>query len=178
MYSKGEQADQPAWLRERTDNLIMWLILCTLLTLYCTSWTLLCTGEQVDHPARGGRGWEIWSCDSYKVLFNPLLYSMNSVMYRWASWSSFMRRERTGMPCLTFRAQFRQRLGIKKCKSSMMGTWKNNDTEKKWGRYYPHRVWGKLNEMQILNLFSFSVLGGGQKLDLNFLKPTLSLFLE
>jgi hypothetical protein len=25
-----------------------------------------------------------------------------------------MRRERTGMPCLTFRAQFRQRLGIKK----------------------------------------------------------------
>jgi hypothetical protein len=42
-----------------------------------------------------------------------------------------MRRERTGMPCLTFRAQFRQRLEIKKCKSSMMGTWKNNDTEKK-----------------------------------------------
>ncbi len=39
----------------------------------------------------------------------------------------------------------------------MMGTWKNNDTEKKWGRYYPRRVWGKIKEKQ--NLKNSCLLG-------------------
>jgi len=43
--------------RERTRYLIMWLIQCP---LYCTLWTLLCTGEQADHHAWGRRGQEIW----------------------------------------------------------------------------------------------------------------------
>ena len=72
--------------------------------------TVQCTGEQADHPARGGRGREHHVIQTVYSL-TLLLYAMTPVLYRWASWSSCMRRERTGMPCLTFRDLFRQRLG-------------------------------------------------------------------